>query len=92
MNNKRGSRGHLFRTELRALVIDRGTLLIFLAYMMFAFGAYFSGNFRDTWMQVINGDIFVTLTNLYMPFFLMAAILLVISPISQGIRKTAWKK
>lgn len=92
MNNKRGRRGHLFRTELWALVTDRGTLLIFLAYMVFAFGACFSGNFRDTWMQVINGDIFVSLTNLYMPFFLMAAILLVISPIFAGDKKNGMEE
>lgn len=87
MSTKKGKISHITITELLNLINKRWTWISFLMYTLFTFTVYFSKSFRESRIELIDGNIFITLTNQYLPFFLIATILIVVSPLFAADKK-----
>lgn len=87
MSAKKGKIGHTTITELENLINNRWTWILFLMYAVFAFTVYFSNTFRESRIELVNGKIFIMLTNQYLPFFLIATILIVASSLFAADKK-----
>jgi len=92
MNNKRGSQHHLMMAELQTLINARWTFIVFGVYALFSYGVYFSEGFRQTWLQVLDGNLLTTMINLYLPTFLFIAVILNAAPIFAGDKKNGMEE
>lgn len=92
MNAKGGSYQHLMIAELKTLLNNHWTLIVLAVYVLFTCGVYFSGSFRQTWLQVLDGNLFTTMTNLYLPTFLFIAVLLNAAPIFASDKKNGMEE
>ena len=61
-------------------------------YVLFTCGVYFSESFRQTWLQVLDGNLFTTMINLYLPTFLFIAVILNAAPIFAGDKKNGMEE
>jgi len=87
MSTSKGNIGYTTVAVLKNLAINRWTGIILLLYGVFTSAVCFSDTFRERHIEIIDGNIVITLTNKYLPFFMMAAILIVISPLFAGDKK-----
>jgi len=87
MSAKGGTYQHLMMAELKILLNSHWTLIVLTVYVLFTCGVYFSLNFRQTWLQVLDGNLFTTMINLYLPTFLFIAVLLNAAPIFASDKK-----
>jgi len=65
---------------------------VLAVYVLFTCGVYFSESFRQTWLQVLDGNLFTTMINLYLPTFLFIAVLLNAAPIFAGDKKNGMEE
>ncbi len=92
MNAKGGSYQHLMIAELKTLLNNHWTLIVLTVYVFFTCGVYFSESFRQTWLQVLDGNLFTTMINLYLPTFLFIAVLLNAAPIFASDKKNGMEE
>jgi len=92
MSAKCGSYQHLIMAELKALLNNHWTLIVLTVYVLFTCGVYFSESFRQTWLQVLDGNLFTTMINLYLPTFLFIAVLLNAAPIFASDKKNGMEE
>jgi len=64
MSAKGGTYQHLMIAELKILLNNHWTLIVLAVYVLFTCGVYFSESFRQTWLQVLDGNLFTTMINL----------------------------
>jgi len=92
MSAKGGTYQHLMIAELKILLNNHWTLIVLAVYVLFTCGVYFSESFRQTWLQVLDGNLFTTMINLYLPTFLFIAVLLNAAPILAGDKKNGMEE
>jgi len=92
MSAKGGTYQHLMMAELKILLNNHWTLIVLAVYVLFTCGVYFSESFRQTWLQVLDGNLFTTMINLYLPTFLFIAVLLNAAPIFAGDKKNGMEE
>jgi len=92
MSAKGGTYQHLMIAELKILLNNHWTLIVLAVYVLFTCGVYFSESFRQTWLQVLDGNLFTTMINLYLPTFLFIAVLLNAAPIFAGDKKNGMEE
>ena len=92
MSAKCGSYQHLIMAELKALLNNHWTSIVLTVYVLFTCGVYFSESFRQTWLQVLDGNLFTTMINLYLPTFLFIAVLLNAAPIFASDKKNGMEE
>jgi len=92
MSAKGGTYQHLMMAELKILLNSHWTLIVLTVYVLFTCGVYFSLNFRQTWLQVLDGNLFTTMINLYLPTFLFIAVLLNAAPIFASDKKNGMEE
>ena len=92
MSAKGGTYQHLMMAELKILLNSHWTLIVLTVYVLFTCGVYFSESFRQTWLQVLDGNLFTTMINLYLPTFLFIAVLLNAAPIFASDKKNGMEE
>jgi len=92
MSAKGGTYQHLMIAELKILLNNHWTLIVLAVYVLFTCGVYFSESFRQTWLQVLDGNLFTTMINLYLPTFLFIAVLLNAAPIFASDKKNGMEE
>jgi len=92
MSAKGGTYQHLMIAELKILLNNHWTLIVLTVYVLFTCGVYFSESFRQTWLQVLDGNLFTTMINLYLPTFLFIAVLLNAAPIFASDKKNGMEE
>ena len=92
MSAKGGTYQHLMMAELKILLNNHWTLIVLTVYVLFTCGVYFSESFRQTWLQVLDGNLFTTMINLYLPTFLFIAVLLNAAPIFASDKKNGMEE
>lgn len=92
MNAKGGSYQNLMMAELKTLLNNHWTLIVLTVYVFFTCSVYFSESFRQTWLQVLDGNLFTTTINLYLPTFLFIAVLLNAAPIFASDKKNGMEE
>jgi len=60
MSAKGGTYQHLMIAELKILLNNHWTLIVLAVYVLFTCGVYFE-SFRQTWLQVLDGNLFTTM-------------------------------
>lgn len=92
MSAKGGTYQHLMMAELKILLNSHWTLIVLTVYVLFTCGVYFSESFRQTWLQVLDGNLFTTMINLYLPTFLFIAVILNAAPIFASDKKNGMEE
>lgn len=84
---RRSNFANLVTVELRALLLDKWTLMLMAAYTLFTSAIFFNESFRNSRVQLIGHNLFITVTNHYLPLFLILMVLVVISPVFAADKK-----
>ncbi len=84
---RRNNFANLVMVELRALLLDKWTLMFMAAYTLFTFVIFFNESFRNSRVQLIGHNLFITVTNHYLPFFLILMVLVTVSPVFAADKK-----